>query len=215
MKLKLVIFLVIATAGSTFFSACTGAASKSSKEVALDSPADGTGDEVFITNADLKTDRQTISTTRSSEQLAKRILSDNSEVEGVVDGFGNKIETRSFPDNGRLQMVILRTSFKGEQEATVYGKNGEAKKVPGLGERALTASAEEIAAEAQLSTTEVSGPAKNFLKKGGGETQSLQPLSSSEFQKPATSVYQTTAPAETSAPSEEKPAAPQGNPEED
>ena len=89
--------------------------------------------------------------------------------------------------------------------------------VNSLGDRALTASGDEIANAAQLYATRSFGSASNFMKKRKTETQSpLQPLPSSAFQKPLSPVNQ---PVETVQPQtnagNETPVTQQNKPEED
>jgi hypothetical protein len=219
MKLKILISLLVVVSVPTFFSACTNVESKNSDEVVIDSKSTSSSDEVVITSSDVKKQNQILSTIKKSgAQLEKRVLSDKSEIETSIDGLGNKVETRFFQGNPRLRMVIVRTSVKGAREVTVYGNGGAAKIVDGLADRALSASAEEIANAAQLNATTSYGAAKNFMKKNSSaaQQQPLQPLPSSSFQKPQTPVYQ---PAETvqqqTGASSEKPSAQQNNPEED
>jgi hypothetical protein len=216
MKLKHIIALLFVVAAAVFISACTNVESKNSEEVVIDRKSTGAADEVFITNSDVKGQKDVapVSTTREGTQLDKRRLPDKSQIETIIDGFGNKTETRYFEGHPRLRLVIVRTSPKGAQEVTVYG-NGATKLVNSLGDRALTASGDEIANEAQLYATRSFGAAQNFMKKRKTETQTLQPLPSSAFQKPVGPVNQTVEPArpETNM-SNEKPATRQNNPEE-
>ena len=219
MKLKFVISLLVVVSVPTFFSACTNVESKNSDEVVIDSKSTSSSDEVFISNSDVKKQNLILSTIKKSgTQLEKRVLSDKSEIETLIDGLGNKVETRFFAGHPRIRMVIVRTSVKGAQEVTVYGNGGAAKIVDGLADRALTASGDEIANAAQLNATASYGAARNFMKKNSfaAQQQPLQPLPSSSFQKPQTTGYQPveTVQQETGA-SNEKPAAQQNNPEKD
>lgn len=194
MKLKPVIALLFIASLSTFFSACSSAASKEQPEVVIDKSSTQATDEVYITNADVKRegDDQPVSTVPLPGGSATKItLGDSSQVETLTDAFGNKTETRYFQGNSRLRMLILRTSAKGAQEVTVYGKGGETKIVGGLADRALTASGDEIANAAGLNQTTSPGAAKNFMKRPSSQSSpSLQPLPSSSFQQPSQPVSQ-------------------------
>jgi hypothetical protein len=219
MKLKLVISLLAVVSVPTFFSSCTNVESKNSDEVVIDRSSTSSSDEVFITNSDVKSQKQLLSTMQKrGGQLEKRVLSDKSEIETLIDGFGNKVETRFFPGHPRLRLLVLRTSLKGQQEVTVYGNGGVTKIVNELADRALSASGDEIANAAQLTATASYGAARNFMKRNStaAQQQPLQPLPSSAFQKPQTPVNQPvgTVQPETSA-SNEKPVTQQNNPEED
>jgi hypothetical protein len=215
MNFKIIITLLVAVSVPTIFSACTNVESKS-EEVVIDSKSKASTEEVYITNSDIKGLSQPVSISQKGGQLDKRLLSDKSEIETLVDGFGNRIETRYFQGHPRLRLVIVRTSVKGVQEVTVYGNAGATKIVNGLGDRALTASGDEIANSAQLYATASYGGAKNFMKRQKIETQPLQPLPSSAFQNPVQPVNQ---PAETVQPptsdSSETPTTQPIKPEED
>ena len=214
MNFKIIITLLLAVSVPTIFSACTNVESKS-EEVVIDSKSKASTEEVYITNSDIKGLSQPVSISQKGGQLDKRLLSDKSEIETLVDGFGNRIETRYFQGHPRLRLVIVRTSVKGVQEVTVYGNAGATKIVNGLGDRALTASGDEIANSAQLYATASYGGAKNFMKRPKTETQQqpLQPLPSSAFQKPLQPVNQpaetvqptTNASSETTTPQQNKP----------
>ena len=214
MNFKIVIFLLLAVSASTFLSACTSVKSKETEEVVFDDKKSTPGNEVYITNADVKKQDQVTSNLQKGGQLEKRLLFDASVIETLVDGFGNKVETRYFKGHPRLRMLILRTSANGNREVTVYG-HGDTKFVPELVDRALTATGDEIASVAQLYTTPSSSGANNFMKKSKTET-TLQPLPSSTFQKP---VVQYTQPVETVQPvtngNSQTPAVQQNQPKED
>jgi hypothetical protein len=215
MNFKLIITLLLVVSASTFFSACTSVESKSSEEVVIDRSSKGATEEVYITNSDTKGLSQPVTALPKGAQLGKRILSDKSEIETMIDGFGNKMETRFFVGHPRIRLLIVRTNVKGVQEVTVYGNAGITKIVGGLGDRALTASGDEIANAAQLYATSSYGGAKNFMKRPKTETQQppLQPLPSSAFQKPLQPVNQpaetvqptTNASSETTTPQQNKP----------
>ncbi len=190
MKLKPAIFLFLVVFTTAFFSACTNVESKNSEEVVIEDKTNGSREEVFITNADSKEENVQTSTTQATSELPKRVLSDKSEIVTLVDGYGNKSETRYFPGNTRIRYVSLRTSIDGVREVTVYGANGSAKIVSGLGDEALTLSGDQLANSAQLSTTQSSPVIRNYMKRGKTESKTpLQPLPSSAFQQPPTVQY--------------------------
>jgi len=186
MNFKLISLLLFSLSASVFFSACAGAESKVAEEVVIDNGANSPNREVIITSADIKDDRPEISMTTEGGNLGKKVLTDQSFIETIIDGFGNRIETRYFPEQSRLRMLILRTSSDGKHEVTVYGKGGDTKIVAELKANALTASSEEIARIANLSSTPTyTTNQRNFMKGGRSDTQTpLQPLPSSAFQSP-------------------------------
>lgn len=179
------------------------------EEVMIDSTSKPANEEIVITDADLKDKDKQISTDQPSTQLAKRLLADKSEVETSIDGFGNKTETRYFKEHSRLKLVILRTSVDGNQEATVYGYGGNVETLTDLGDKALTASGNEIADAAKLYATRSPSDSPSFTKKRKTDT-TLKPLPSSAFQRPFPPVNQTTETVqpETSGNSEKSPTQP-------
>lgn len=210
MKLRPLIFLLLAAFSSAVLSACTTVESKTPEEVVIEDTSKG-GNEIVINNSDIKTENKQISTSTESAQLPKRILSDGSNVETLIDGFGNKTETRYFPGHLRVRFIIVRTSVDGKQQVTVYGYGDDTKTLADLGDIALTASGDEIANAAGLFVTRTLKDPPNFMKKRKTEIQPpLQPLPSSQFQKPLPQVLQ---PAETVQPetenSSENPSIPQ------
>ena len=213
MKLKSAISLLFIASLTTFFSACSSAESKVNDEVVIDKSSTRPTEEVYITNADVKkntSESQQLSTMLPGGSAVNSTLSDSSKVETLTDAFGNKAETRYFEGHPRVRMIILRTSVRGVREVTVYGKGGNTTLVNNLGDRALSASADEIADAAGITSTTSSGPARNYLKRQSSQSsQPLQPLPSFSFQKPVTPVNQ---PSEaTSTETTTQPA----NPEED
>jgi len=182
MNYRLVILLLLVVCSSTLFSACTNVESKTQEEVVINGDGRTPRNEVVITDADLKDENEQISNLQETSKLPKRLLSDRSVIETLIDGYGNKTETRYFPGHPRVKLVILRTSADGQQEVSVYGY-GETKTVAGLGEKALTASGDEIAGIAELPAMPKSSATRNYLK-GRKPEPTLQPLPSSAFQKP-------------------------------
>lgn len=183
MNLKLIKILLFAVCAAAF-SACSGVESKNAEEVVIESSSSDSGNEVIITHSDLRDESKQIPTTQETTQPAKRILDDKSEVETLIDGFGNKTEIRYFSGHPRLRLIILRTSVDGKTEAAVYARGGETKVVAELNDKVLTASADEITRIAQLPAAPNYGKKMNYMKRGNKES-SLKPLPSSAFQNPA------------------------------
>jgi len=162
--MNLKFFILILAFSSVFFSSCSRTANQSSSEVVITNKSSSSSNEVTISNADFKKDNKPVSTQKESQELPKRTLADKSEVETLVDGFGNKTETRYFVGNSRLRMLIARTSPDGSTEVTVYGNGGDTRVVPGLGDIAMTATGDEIANAAKLTQTTPGAGERNFMK---------------------------------------------------
>jgi hypothetical protein len=75
------------------------------------------------------------------------------------------------------------------QEVTVYSYGGDTKTFTDLGDKALTASGDELANTAEFYKTQYYSETPNFIKKRKSEPQpSLQPLPSSAFQNHSSSL---------------------------
>lgn len=104
---------------------------------------------------------------------------DNSRITVMVDLYGNKTETRTFPNHSRLASILLQTSPDGNQEAYVYAQSGEARLLPKeLLNRALVAPADELANAAKIYQTTRDNQIPYRQK---APTAPLKPLPSSEF----------------------------------
>ncbi len=191
MNSKIFIFLLFAVVLSVISSACTTVESSPQKEVMFEDSGKTSGRDIFISDADLQEEPTQISTSKETTQEAKRMLADKSEVETLVDGFGNKTETRNFKDNPRLRFIILRTSVDGTKVVTVYGYGKDTQTFSDMGDTALTASGDEIANAAKLTATRSYLITPNFMKKVKSDTPKLEPLPSSTFPiKPPQTIEQ-------------------------
>lgn len=92
-----------------------------------------------------------VRTTAKAYKETTKIESDNSLVETMYDGHGNKTESRYFNNNPVLKMVVLRTKANGETEAVIYGQNGDIKIAPPeLAEKIMKSSAKDIAKAVEI-----------------------------------------------------------------
>ena len=181
MNSKIFIFLLFAVSLAAISSACATVESSPQKEVVFEDKVKKSGKEILISDSDLKKEPTQISTSKEAKQESKRMLADKSEVETLIDGFGNKTETRYFKDNPRLRFIILRTSFDGTKVVTVYGYGRDTQTFDDMGDKALTASGDEIANAANLTATRSYAITPNFMKKVKSETPKIEPLPSSTF----------------------------------
>ena len=77
--------------------------------------------------------------------------SDNSQINTMFDGFGNKTEMRCLNNDPILKCIRLKTSAAGYKQATVFGKHGEIKTLPDeMSDRAMTADASFVASAAGI-----------------------------------------------------------------
>lgn len=71
----------------------------------------------------------------------------NSQINTMYDGFGNKTEMRCFANDPAIKCVLLKTSATNRKQVIVFGNNGEIKRLPDeLADKAMTADASYIAA---------------------------------------------------------------------
>jgi hypothetical protein len=118
---------------------------------------------------------QVISTTpisdKSWESQPKMSWAGTTVVE-MHDGFGNKVEQRSFPNHSLLTMVVIRTPARSEQSIEVYGQNGELRKLPvDKINLALQGTGDEIAAAAGITNTkELIAPQSSNLDQTTAQT---------------------------------------------
>lgn len=191
MNFKLIALMFLAICSALLPAGCTSVESKGPDEVYLDGKAAPPNGEIRITDADVKKSKLTAAAAnRDRTGVTKQTLSDNSVIETSVDGTGNKTDRRVFANHVRIRMVVLRTSIEGVQEATLYGFGTDTVTLYDLGDRALTASADELADAAGFKTTRTQTDTPGFMRKENRlppdqpKSAPLQPLPSSQFQQP-------------------------------
>ncbi len=82
----------------------------------------------------------------NSPQEPTKILDDNSKLNTMYDGSGNKTEARCFNNHPRLTCVVLTSAVNGQRQVLVYGQNGDIKELPeDMIDKVTTASGDEIA----------------------------------------------------------------------
>lgn len=82
----------------------------------------------------------------NSSQEQTKILDDNSKLNTMYDGSGNKTEARCFNNHPRLTCVVLSSAVNGKRQVLVYGQNGDIKELPeDMIDKVTTASGDEIA----------------------------------------------------------------------
>jgi len=104
------------------------------------------GNKTGINEESLADKEQNLSATGKSSQEPTKILSDNSKLNVMYDGIGNKTESRCFETHPRMVCVVLKSGVNGQRQAVVYGHNGDVRYLPeDKLETAMTASGDEIA----------------------------------------------------------------------
>ncbi len=107
--------------------------------------------ELLVDDRDFEQIQKPIATSRAGVQEKPTSSTDNSQINTMIDGFGNKTETRIFSDHPLLQRLVVRTAVNGQKKVFVYGKNGDVKKLPiDMLDKAMNASANELAKSAGI-----------------------------------------------------------------
>lgn len=102
--------------------------------------------ELLIEDKDIKPVQEPVVTTKANSQQNNIVASDGSKISVMLDGYGNKSETRYFDNHPRLQMVLLRTAANGDKQIFVYGQNGEVKDLPpNMANSVMTSPADDLA----------------------------------------------------------------------
>ncbi len=157
-------------------------------------------DEVVLSDdSDFQIDSPS-SNSKNPAQTRTVRAEDNSEITVMIDTLGNKSEMRVFSNHPRLASILMRTSADGHKQTFAYDQNGKVKPLPeNMIEKAMTASADELANSAGIYTAKTESP--SFTQ----NTKPLQPLPSSQFPIRNQQIQQT--PPETEEPSDsnEKP----------
>ena len=108
--------------------------------------------DLLIEDKDLKHVQEAVVTTTESSEQNNIVAYDGSKISVMLDGYGNKSETRYFDNDPKLQMILLRTSVNGQRQIFVYGQNGEVKDLPpSMASGVLTSTADELAKAADIS----------------------------------------------------------------
>jgi hypothetical protein len=139
--------LMIAFVSVSCSSAKDGAKDGQKSEVVIEDGYKTTeNNEVLIEDNDLKQIQQAVVTSRPSTEQNNVVAYDGSKISVMLDGYGNKSETRYFENDARLQMVLVRTSVNGQKQIFIYGQNGEVKDLPpSMIDKALSMPAGELA----------------------------------------------------------------------
>ncbi len=150
---------------------------KTSREIVID-------DAAFIGTASLNSGEK-----KSSSEMTK-IAADNSKIDTMYDGFGNRTDTRCFDYHPRVKCVLVRSAADGQKQIFVYASNGEVKKLSeDMFAQVLTLPANEIATAAGITEDFIQPPKPMFVRNNPPADSQLRPLPSYYFP-----VQQTPAP---------------------
>lgn len=200
--MKFLVCLLVTIFVSFSLSCSKSGASESGEEVVFDDGyTTASKDEIVIDDQSFEGKNSAISQSRAGSREVTRIARDGSQIMTTYDGFGNKTETRVFDDDPLLQLVVIRTSVKGEKQVSVFAQNGTAKELPAnMLDAILTAPASELANAAGIYEGRKETPM--FVQTN---QPPLQPLPSYKF--PIRQPQIEAVPAETNEPETTEPAA--------
>lgn len=139
--------------------------------------------ELLIDDRDFQHAQKPIATSRVGSQDTPKPIADNSQISTMIDGFGNKTETRIFVNHPLLQRIVVRTFAGGRKKVFVYGNNGDVNGLPtNIINKAMTASANELANSAGISNKRDSQNEPFFLTILQAKSEeTLLPLPSYQF----------------------------------
>ena len=107
--------------------------------------------DILIDDRDFEHSQTPIFTSRAGFQETPKSSTDNSQISVMIDGFGNKTETRLFSNHPLLQRIVVRTFVNGQKKVFVYGNNGDVKHLPpNMMDKVMTASANTLAKSAGI-----------------------------------------------------------------
>jgi hypothetical protein len=153
MNIKTYILIIALVALSISCSSEKSVATNTEKpEVVIEDGYKTTGEgELVIEDKDLKHIQEAVVTSKENSQQNNIVAYDGSKISVMLDGFGNKSETRYFDNDPKLQMILLRTAANGDRQAFVYGQNGEVKDVPpAMLDKVMSLPASELAKAANI-----------------------------------------------------------------
>lgn len=73
---------------------------------------------------------ETVNIDFNAQSENNKLAEDGSELKTLFDGYGNKIETRTFFRDPLIKMIVVTTLRDGYKKCFVYGQNGEVKLIP-------------------------------------------------------------------------------------
>lgn len=160
-----------------------------SKELVLNEGYSKTADgKVLINNDDMSDSQEIIALVVESSQGVVQMSGDSSQVSTMLDGYGNKTETREFLNHPLVHRLVIRTSVNGEKRVFVYGRNGDIKELPQrMFETVLTSPGKEIATSVGIfEGRKVKEPI--LLTGSPNDYDVLTPLPSNQFLTPAPQI---------------------------
>ncbi len=182
--MKLLLKTLIFVAVTSFAVTCSSNVAKEEKVVVSDASQSVNENSNKVSHTEV-TDLQPSVERRSSISVPQK-AGDYSEIVTMLDGFGNKVESRSFKMNPRLSYMTIRTYTNGEKMVEVFGHNGERRVLPSdYYERALTITADEAANAAGIyETKKTPAPPINFNKLSQ-DSQNNLPKEANNVENPA------------------------------
>lgn len=143
-----------------------------------------------------------------SYEAPARMGADSSSIDTMIDGFGNKVETRTFDNHPLLKCVVLKTFANGKKIILAYAQNGDVKTLSkDFSDNALSYSANDIAAVAKITEGRKENPAlQNQQQKAEQTESSREPApKNAAIENPQTPKEKTdTAPTQKNDPKQEE-----------
>lgn len=157
---------------------------KSAGEVVITDGGYNAKGEIVINDASFAGKDFSVSGGNREQSETTKIAADGSQINTMYDGFGNRTDTRCFNYHLRVKCVLLRVAAgkDGQKQVFVYASNGEVKTLPDdMLDRALTLTAEQIAAAAGITQDYIAPPKPMIVKNYPSADEPLKPLPGYNF----------------------------------
>jgi hypothetical protein len=178
----LIIILSVFLSASCSLLKKEGETTEATEEIVFDDGYKTSEGEIIFDDKNFQGGEQPIATSSDGSQEATATLGDNSQLTTMIDGHGNKTETRVFNTHPRLRMVLLRTFANGQKQVFIYGQNGEVKELPeNMLDGVINRQADEIANSAGLFESVQQRQLPMVVVNRPANLQPLQPMPSYKF----------------------------------
>lgn len=135
--------------------------------------------EIVFDDANSDGSQPAVATFGANPRAEVKTAADNSKITTRYDGYGNKIETRTFSDHPNIAALVIKTTPDGQQQVIVYGQSGETRRLPEeTANQILSASGDEIARATGIYST------RQQLQRGPEVARKMPPPMNRNFPLP-------------------------------
>lgn len=152
MKIKLILVTVFIVCSTAACSSTSQKVASSKNEVKIDDGYKTTKKgEVIIDGRDTASKEKPLLTAQYNSIETPQAFKDGSDINTMLDGYGNKTFTRNFYNDTLIKQIVLRVFASGQKKVFVYAQNGDVKSLPDeMLDKVLTAPVGELARAAGI-----------------------------------------------------------------